>query len=212
MSIELPLRCTCGELRGLARDVGPSRGVRLTCYCRDCQTYAWFLGRADELLDPHGGTEVFQLAPARVDLTHGHDRLACVRLSPNGLMRWYAGCCNTPVANTLDRPGVPFVGLVSSFWDPAVDQDARDARLGPRRARVNGPGHPGPDGTMVAIDRLPMGTIMHSLRMLAGAWIRREHRPSPFFEPDTGVPRVTPHVLTKAERTALLDQLPAPAR
>ena len=36
MSAQMNLRCTCGEMQGIARDVDRRR-VRLACYCRDCQ-------------------------------------------------------------------------------------------------------------------------------------------------------------------------------
>lgn len=207
-STQLPLRCCCGSMRGVAKGVRPARVVRLACYCRDCQTYAWFLERADELLDRHGGTEVAQLGPARVELSEGREHLRCVRLSAKGLMRWYAGCCNTPVGNTMSRPSVPFVGVISSFWDPSLEAGELDRRLGPLRARVNGPGHADADGTMAAIDRVPLGTIAHSLRVITGSWLRREHRPSPFFDDTTGEPRVEPRVLEPDERQGLRARLP----
>lgn len=190
-------------MRGVAKDVGSARGVRLACYCRDCQAFASFLERADELLDAHGGTEVYQLSPSRIELTHGHEHLACMRLSPKGLLRWYAGCCRTPIGNTMARPKVPFIGLISTSWDSSLDAKARDALLGPLRARINGPGRPSEDGSMVSIDRFPLGTIGHSLRMLARGWLRGEHRPTPLFDLETGMPRATPRVLGPDERRLL---------
>jgi hypothetical protein len=35
-SIDVPLGCRCGHVRGLAR-VSLSAGFRFVCYCRDCQ-------------------------------------------------------------------------------------------------------------------------------------------------------------------------------
>jgi hypothetical protein len=201
MTSELPLRCTCGTLRGRARGVGRRRSNRLACYCKDCQAFAHFLGRARELLDAHGGTEIVQLPPARVELTQGSEQLACMRLSPRGLMRWYAKCCNTPLANTLPKANMPFCGLISACWDPALDAEARDALLGPLRARVNGPGHRDAEGKLAEIDTFPLGTILHSIRVLAGGWIRGEHQPSPFFDYDQ--PRAQPRVLDEAELAEL---------
>lgn len=195
-------------MQGVARDVDRRR-VRLACYCRDCQCFAWFLGRP-ELLDRHGGTEVVQLSLARLSFHAGHDRLACMRLSPKGLMRWYAGCCKTPLANTLPGSKPPFVGLISSCWDPTLDAQARDRLLGPVCARVNGPGHAAPDGSVADIDRAPLGAIARSISVMVGSFIRGEHQPSPFLEPD-GAPKVTPRVLELAEREALRAKLPPPA-
>lgn len=198
------LQCSCKTMQGTARGLDRRR-VRLACYCRDCQTYAWFLGRP-ELLDRHGGTEVVQLSAARVSFHAGHDRLACMRLSASGLMRWYASCCNTALGNSLAKPKAPFVGLVSACWDPELDAAARDRLLGPVRGRVNGPGHAAPDGSTADIDKLPLGVIASSIRVLVGSFVRGEHRPSPFFAED-GTPKATPLVLEPAQRGALRAKL-----
>jgi hypothetical protein len=55
-------------MRGVARNVSPSTGLRFVCYCKDCQAFARFLDRAD-VLDPAGGTDNFHMAPGRVKLT-----------------------------------------------------------------------------------------------------------------------------------------------
>src|SRR5580693_8835680 len=104
------LQCRCGTLRGF---VSPSHGVnRCVCYCRDCQAFAHFLGRADEILDASGGTDVIQTRAANVVFTEGREALACMRLTPNGMLRWYSTCCKTPVGNTTANSKVSFVGLV----------------------------------------------------------------------------------------------------
>ena len=71
MPPDLPLRCQCGRMRGVARNVSPSTGFRFVCYCGDCQAFARFLDRAD-VLDPAGGTDIFHLPPARVKTHRGH--------------------------------------------------------------------------------------------------------------------------------------------
>ena len=65
----------------MAHEVSPGAGNHAVCYCDDCQAFAHFLGRAADILDPHGGTEIFQMSPARIALTAGTERLACMRLS-----------------------------------------------------------------------------------------------------------------------------------
>jgi hypothetical protein len=206
MSTQMRIRCSCGEVQGVARDIDRRR-TRLACYCRDCQCFAWFLERP-ELLDRHGGSEVVQLTPARVSFHAGHDRLACMRLSPSGLWRWYASCCRTPLANTMLKPA--FVALLSSAWDPELDADGREALLGKVRAHVNGPGHAAADGSVPKIDKVPLGAIAASIRVILGGVLRGEQRPSPFFEND-GTPKVAPRVLELAEREALRARLPPPA-
>ena len=70
MPLDLPLRCQCGRMRGVASHVSPSSGFRFVCYCGDCQAFARFLDRAD-VLDHAGGTDIFHMPPARVKLTAG---------------------------------------------------------------------------------------------------------------------------------------------
>ena len=110
--VDLPLRCQCGRTRGVASNVSPSTGFRFVCYCKDCQAFARFLERAD-VLDPAGGTDIFQMPPGRVKLTAGTDALRCLRFS-NKVLRWYTDCCRTPIANTAARPHFPVIGVVLS--------------------------------------------------------------------------------------------------
>src|ERR1700733_16290373 len=115
-ALDLPLRCRCGHVRGVARGISPSAGFRFICYCMDCQAFARFLDRAD-VLDGAGGTDIVQMPPGRVTLTAGADALRCLCLSNRGVLRWYADCCRTPIANTAARPGFPVLGVIHSFMD-----------------------------------------------------------------------------------------------
>jgi hypothetical protein len=76
---DVPLRCQCARVRGVATAVSPSSGFRFVCYCKDCQAFVRFLDRADAL-DPAGGTDIFHMPPGRVKLTAGTDAMRC--LSP----------------------------------------------------------------------------------------------------------------------------------
>jgi hypothetical protein len=72
-----PIQCRCGTLKGhVSRSHGANRCV---CYCRDCQAFAHFLGRAGEILDSNGGTDVVQTRAANVVFTEGREALACMR-------------------------------------------------------------------------------------------------------------------------------------
>jgi hypothetical protein len=169
------------------------------CYCRDCQAFANFLGNASEILDAQGGSDVIQIRPANLTFTQGRETLACMRLSPKGLLRWYAACCNTPVGNTLANYRVSFVGLVHSCLEgtgPSLDDS-----FGPVRARVNtksakGELRSGSAGMMSAI--LPFIAIVTRPR------IDGSYKRTPFFSPDTGAPIVTPKVLSRSERERLM--------
>src|SRR5688500_7644860 len=134
MPADLPVRCSCGALRAVARGVSARRGNHVVCYCDDCQSFAHFLERAGETLDAHGGTEIFHTSPARLEFTSGAARLACMRLTPNGMLRWYASCCRTPIGNTLPTPRIPFVGLIVRCIERS-DGRSLDEALGPIRAR-----------------------------------------------------------------------------
>ena len=56
-------------------------------------------------------------------------KIAAIRLTEKGLVRWYASCCNTPIGNTMAASGVPFIGVVGAFIA------APSAALGPIRGR-----------------------------------------------------------------------------
>src|SRR6266446_6014638 len=86
-SLELPLRCRCGHLRGVASEVGPSGGFRFVCYCKDCQAFARFLDRPD-VLDAAGGTDIFQMPTGRVSFVAGTDAVRCLCFSSK-IFRWY---------------------------------------------------------------------------------------------------------------------------
>jgi hypothetical protein len=85
----------------------PQNANRGVCYCKDCQAFAHFLGKDGETLDERGGTDVTQVLPKNIAFTQGTEILACIRLTEKGLLRWYAGCCNTPVVNTQGARGSP---------------------------------------------------------------------------------------------------------
>jgi Family of unknown function (DUF6151) len=195
MPADLPIRCSCGTLRGVVHGVSASRGNRVVCYCGDCQSFAHFLGRAGEVLDPHGGTDIFQTSPARLEITRGRERLACMRLTPKGLLRWYADCCRTPIGNTAITPEIPFC----AGFDTASTGLGRDELLGPVRGHVNtGAAKADADGHQVRTSgALP--SILRFARLALQARLRGDHKRSLFFEAGSGAPSVTPRVLTRDE-------------
>ena len=80
----LALQCQCGTVRGRAIRVYPVDGTRVVCYCRDCQAFAHALNAAERVLDAQGGTDIYQLPPARLQIHQGHDQIRCLRLSSKG--------------------------------------------------------------------------------------------------------------------------------
>jgi hypothetical protein len=199
---DLPLRCRCGRVRGVASDVSPSTGFRFVCYCHDCQAFARFLERPD-VLDPAGGTHIFQMPPGRLKLTAGTDALRCLRFS-NKVLRWYTDCCRTPIANTAARPHFPVIGVVHSFMDHEADGRSRDKLLGPPLGHIYESSAIGPlPPNAPARPSLSIFALRAS-RML-GWWVRGLGRPTPFFDDHTNAPLSTPRVLTPSERAAVLN-------
>ncbi len=200
-NMNIPLKCRCGSIRGLAKDVTANPSNRLICMCDDCQAYAHHLGCANRVLDRHGGTDIFQTTPSRIEITDGHEHLRLLRLTPKGLLRWYAGCCKTPIANTAGAAWVPFVGVVHTFMDHSAGP-SRDEALGPVIASIHGRFAVGglPHG---AYARAPARLILRFLRFFATGIATRGHSPSPFFVHRSSKPIVEASVLSASEREAL---------
>jgi hypothetical protein len=195
--IELPLRCRCGTVRGVAHDVAPGNVNHCFCYCDDCQAFAHYLGRADDVLDAHGGTEITQMSPASLAFTAGAAKIAAIRLTPKGLVRWYASCCDTPIGNTMAARGVPFIGVVHAFIDAPSDA------LGPIRGRGFAQSA---KGGRAAVPKDGMPDLVMVARVLVKLirWrLRGDHKRSPLFDAATGRPLAEPRVLKDAERADL---------
>ncbi len=193
------LRCRCDTLQGHIRL--PAMTNRAVCYCKDCQAYAHHLGRATDVLDRAGGTGIVALHPRQVQFERGLEGLACVSLSQQGLLRWYASCCRTPIGNTPRNPHLAYVGLVDTcLADPA---HSLDSAFGPVRMRLNTGSARAPvessAWTRNTTTMLRLGASMLTAR-LSGNW-----RENPFFDLDGGPVR-TPHVLAAAEREGLRAQ------
>jgi hypothetical protein len=186
------LRCKCGTVRGtVALEAG--HGMRVVCYCADCRAFAHAIARSD-VLDANGGSEIYWTTPSRMQLTAGVDQVRCLRLSEKGLFRWYAHCCNTPIANTLGNPGLPFLSILTAFvdtLDPSV--------LGPRRYVQTGSAL----GTLPP-EVKPSKIIVQAIINLIGARLRGEHKPNALFA--GGKPIAVPRVLPSIEREALRAQ------
>lgn len=187
---DLALRCACGAVTGTFA-AEPKVGARGVCYCDDCQAYARWLGR-EALLDAHGGTEVIQTWPARVRID---GEVSLLRLSQDGLHRWYAGCCRAALANSFGSPRAPFIGLIAHF---IADRSPLDAVFGPAHG-VQGRFAPGgcPPGVHPSAD---IGILTNAARLLLRGALAGAHHPHPFFGPQ---PRAVARVLTPQERAAL---------
>ncbi len=197
MTTEAELRCRCGEVRGRVADASPRTVNRVICYCDDCQAFAHQLGRAD-LLDVHGGSDIVQVAPASLTFLQGQHRIAGLRLTPKGLFRWYASCCNTPLGNTLS-PAIPFVGVIAQAFDNGAQKpdDVFGRPIGAVRGKY-AIGDP-PAGSM----GIGLSIMAHTIRMLLGWRVRGRAWPHPFFNRDTRAPIYPLSVLSHSQRESL---------
>ena len=190
----MQLRCRCGAVRG---EMDTSRAyARATCYCRDCRAFVRFLG-APGVLDASGGADIVATAPTAVRFTSGTEHIACMSLGPRGLLRWYAACCRTPLANTPREPKLPYVGMVTACFD--AEPRVVEAALGRRdRIVLN------TESATAPVRATPLAFVTGGLRIFAGilrARLRRD-RGSPFFDA-SGQPLREPEVISREQRAEL---------
>lgn len=191
------VQCACREVRGVVTNAAPRTANRVICYCDDCQAFLHHLGRAD-LLDAHGGSDIIQIAPASLSFLQGEQRIVGLRLAPKGLYRWYAGCCRTPLGNTVG-PAIPFVGIVAKAF--ASDRQRPDDLFGPAIGAIYGryaigcapPRSTGLDARLVA----------RALRKVIGWRLTGQAWPHPFFQRAPRAPRFPLTTLSHGEREAL---------
>lgn len=176
-------QCRCGQLQGEITD--PSRGVRAICHCADCQAYAHLLGDPGSVLDATGGTDIVASPASTVRFTAGADQLACLSLSPRGLLRWYARCCRTPVVNMPRDWKVPYAGMVHTVLERPQPMSAS---YPPAMLRIN---TKSATGTPPKSDRPVAGwaRFFGLMGSLLAARARGQYRQSPFFK-ENGEPVV----------------------
>jgi hypothetical protein len=186
-------------------NVEPSwTSTRAICYCRDCQAYARFLG-TPAIVDADGGTEVVASLPQRVRLESGVDALACLSLSERGILRWYATCCGTPIANTPRSPKIPYAGLIHNCLG---DASSIGATFGARRVAVN------TRSALRQVRATPVATTLVVLRLMAaslGVRLGGGYRSNPFFAADARTPIRPVRVLSTPERARAYDAGQRPA-
>jgi hypothetical protein len=208
MTKRIPVRCRCGAVRGFLADIQPKDGKRAICYCDDCQIYAMHLGGSD-LLDERGGTEAVMSTPAQLTFTEGASQVRCLRLSPKGLYRWYAGCCKTPLGNMIS-PAVPVLIVATVSLDVAAAGQSLDEALGPPVVRMQARYAKG-GAAQGAHAKTPLRMLPNLVSHLLRAYLKRRGRPSPFFDAHDE-PNAAPQVIDKAERESLRARVLAAAQ
>ena len=187
------LRCDCGTVQGMVSH--PEKAQRGVCYCRDCQAFAHALGRAADILDANGGTDVVAAQPQQVTFTAGAERLACLSLTEKGLLRWYASCCSTPIGNTQRDFHFAHVGLLHNCLEHgtrSIEESFGPVRLVSGTASAKGPVDPKRWSTLAGVARFVAALIR--------ARLNGSYRRTPFFDAKTGRPIAAAHVLSVEER------------
>jgi hypothetical protein len=190
-----PLQCRCGTIKGWVSDTRSAN--HLVCYCKDCQAFARSLGQESETLDVQGGSDIVQTLPKNVTFTQGADALACLRLTEKGMVRWYAGCCNTPIGNTLENYKISFIGLLHNCLESP--EHSLQNSFGAVR------GYAYPQGAIGDPKPKPKGmavTVWWVVRTILKARVNGDYKRTPFFK--DGRPIANPRVLSSAERASAM--------
>ncbi len=190
------LKCRCGEFRGVIEKFSSREGGRAVCYCDDCQAYMHALGRSHDLLNEWGGTDITPVLPKQLKIVQG--KVALFRLSKDGLYRFFADCCQSPIANAPNA-SLPYLGLMTTITD--LSSDERDEMLGRIRFglqskdAIGSPPPPKSKGVGFAAMKWMIG-------FLSKAFFKGGAKPHPFFN-EQGQPIVAARILSQAERDHL---------
>lgn len=181
------LTCSCGSLKAEVTELYPHDGVHAICHCEDCRASARALAPGTQLPD---GADIYQTYPDTLGILEGHENLACLTLSPRGLLRWYASCCNTPMFNTPRSSKVSFVGILA---DNAADKSV----FGPVRAH----------GFIKTKDgktrHKGLATLVfRSLKRILIARLSGRWQTNPLFDTIANKPVAEPRLLSKKDKAA----------
>lgn len=193
MQDTLQFSCTCGAFAGRVTKVSPKSAAHLKCYCKYCQGFPAHLGAADRFVHDDGWVDLVQVSPEDIQVDQGAAHLACLKFTPKGPLRWYAACCNTPLANTLGGRVPPFV----SFYAGTMG----DADLGPVQLysfcdHLPAETRPKPSGKWAV-----RGFIWRFVKRVIPAILTGKHRKNPFFDAK-GAPVATPQLLSREAAAA----------
>lgn len=222
MNQKLTVSCECTKVLASVNLSEKRKPTRLKCYCIDCQTYAHHLNAAGKHLDENGGTDLLQLSPATLSIQYGKERLGNLNLKPDGIYRWYATCCNTPLFNTPSKVDMPYLGLlttnitkISQTSRPAkgkrsqstkVDEENREKVLndcvGPVKYGVCA-GKQYPMSTAWPVAKgFGIRGIIGTLRNMARWRLRGDHKKSILIDGETAEPLANPTLISLEERQA----------
>ena len=189
---DLPFSCRCGAVKGVIEKAGPREGDFVVCHCTDCQTFANRFDAGDRVMDEQdAGTPLYQSRCARMRIESGVDELRCIHLTEEATLRWYAGCCDTPLFNSYKNGKIPYVTTLVGNCDEGL----RTRLLGEPIGHLFVDDDPACTGP---VRRLSMNTLMRRffVRMVKDI-VSGDRRRSALFDPETLEPVSTPMRLTK---------------
>ena len=146
------------------------------------------------MLDARGGSDLYQVMPHQVTVLDGGDNFAAIRITDKGPARWYATCCNTPMANTWTSPKVPFATMTAVQFDDRESLGAIQTQAFRRHAL----GYAEKEGGGV------WALYLSFARRLFVTFVSGNWRKTPFFDGD-GTPRGDIRLLSDDERSHAYD-------
>ncbi len=197
MSAEkIEISCRCKAVRGQLDPKAVTDGIHIACYCKDCRAYARLKGE-ENALEPGGGVGMLQTTIDRLEISHGTDQLACQQFGEKTPLRWYAKCCDAPIALSMPNPGVAHLSVPTT----AVEDETL---LGPVRSRVNLGSATAPVSESSDIG-LP-GLVLRMMVRLIKARLRGAAKKSALYDPNTRDSIVAPtRISDEAKATAYQD-------
>jgi len=187
------LECLCGTVKGNIKVI-PGSFFHVHCLCCDCQQFASHLKNRKNILDEHGGTELFQTYPEFMQITEGHDKIGGIQLKDKGIFRWHTTCCNMPLANTMSSAKVPFVGVSVKLMKFGSGQEKSEA-LGPVTMKAFGKYSIG-EMPIDAHSKFPISFMPKIIGFMLKGMFSKRNIPSPFFNGKETVAKV--EVLSKS--------------
>lgn len=178
MSDIVALECLCGKVKGTV-EVIPQSFFHVHCLCSDCQKFASYLRNEKNILDAHGGSELFQTYPDSMKITEGTENIACVQLKHKGLYRWHTRCCNMPLANTMRSSSIPFIGVSVKLMKFTHEYE-KNRILGPVILKAFGKDAIG-DMPKDAHPKFPISYMPKILGFMLKGILKEKSSPSPFF-------------------------------
>lgn len=192
MTTSVDLKCNCGKVKG-SLEIMRASFFHVHCLCCDCQNFAKHLNQQENILDKHGGTELLQTYPNLMKITQGQDKMACIQHTEKGIYRWYTTCCNTPIANTMNKAKMPFVGVLVKNMQ-FVDEAEKLEALGPVTMKAFGKYAIG-EMPKDAHPKFPLSYLPKIIGFMIKGILGKKNTPSPFFTDD--MPVAKPKVLSQ---------------